>query len=72
MSEHGRVAGKMELMLTTTEVARLLHVHPNTVRRWSDSGMIVTERVGPRADRRFTQEEIERFLARAKGTEGDA
>ena len=57
------IAKRMEPMLTTTEVSRLLHVHPNTLRRWSDRGIIRTCRIGPRADRRFRQDDIARFLA---------
>ena len=57
------IAKRMEPMLTTTEVSRLLHVHPNTLRRWSDRGIIRTYRIGPRADRRFRQDDIARFLA---------
>ena len=39
-------------MLTTTEVADLLHVHPNTVRQWSNNGLLRVFRLGPRGDRR--------------------
>ena len=49
-------------MLTVSEVAYLLHVHPNTVRFWSDSGLLTTYRLGRRHDRRFRLEDIERFL----------
>ena len=54
----------MEPMLTTTEVSRLLHIHPNTLRRWTDEGMITAYRVGPRADRRYREDDIGRFLNR--------
>jgi len=27
-------------MMTVAEVSRILHVHPNTLRRWSDKGLI--------------------------------
>lgn len=50
-------------MLTLREVAQLLHVHPNTLRRWSDAGRISAYRVNPRGDRRFKKENIERYLA---------
>jgi len=49
-------------LLTVREAARLLHVHPNTVRRWHDMGLLSGYRVGPRGDRRFKLEAIERFL----------
>ncbi|MHC1578889.1 MAG: MerR family transcriptional regulator [Dehalococcoidia bacterium] len=52
-------------MLTVKEVARLLHVHPNTVRRWSSDGRIKAYRINPRGDRRFKRGEVARFLAKA-------
>ena len=59
-------AEKIEPMLTITEVARLLNVHINTLRRWSDSGLIRAYRIGPRADRRFREDDITCFLAQLK------
>jgi excisionase family DNA binding protein len=50
-------------MLTTSEVARLLNVHINTVRRWSNQGVLKTYRIGSRGDRRFHREDIARFLS---------
>ena len=61
----------MEPMLTVREVARLLHAHPNTVRRWSDRGLIPTYRISHRGDRRFQPEDIARFLAGLKAQGGD-
>ena len=49
-------------MLTTTEVAHLLHVHPNTVRQWADKGLLHAYRLGTRRDRRFKREDIEKFI----------
>jgi len=48
--------------LTVGDVSRLLYVHPNTVRRWADLGLLRSIRIGPRRDRRFTTEEIAQFL----------
>jgi excisionase family DNA binding protein len=50
-------------MLTVREVARLFHIHPNTLRRWSNDGRIRAYRITSRGDRRFKREEIVRFLA---------
>jgi excisionase family DNA binding protein len=52
---------EIEISLTTGDVARLLNVHTNTVRRWSRSGLLKTYRVGPRRDRRFKKEDVEKF-----------
>ncbi len=49
-------------MLTTSEVARLLNVHINTVRRWSNQGVLKTYRIGSRGDRRFERDDVIRFL----------
>jgi len=54
---------QMDDMLTVREVARLLHVHTNTLRRWSNNGRIKAYRITPRGDRRFKREDIARFLA---------
>ena len=53
----------MSDMLTVREVARLLHIHPNTLRRWSNEGKIRAYRITSRGDRRFKREEIAQFLA---------
>jgi excisionase family DNA binding protein len=50
-------------MLSIREVARLLHIHVNTARRWSDQGILKSYRITRRGDRRFRQEDIARFLA---------
>ena len=62
---------QMGPMLTIREVARLLHVHPNTLRRWSDRGIIRTYRITHRGDRRFKRGDIARFLAELNVNRGD-
>ncbi len=57
-----RVESMNPQMLTTAEAARLLHVHPNTIRQWSNKGMLHAFRLGTRGDRRFKREEIDRFI----------
>ena len=50
-------------MLTASELAHFLNVHINTVRRWSNQGILKVHRIGPRGDRRFKKEDIAVFLA---------
>jgi excisionase family DNA binding protein len=49
--------------MTVTDVARALNVHINTVRRWSDKGVLKSFRICGRGDRRFKKEDIIRFLS---------
>jgi excisionase family DNA binding protein len=49
-------------MLTVSEVAELLHVHPNTLRRWSDEGKIISYCITTRGDRRYRKSDIDIFL----------
>ena len=51
-------------MVPVGEAARILHVHPNTLRKWSDRGLIPTYRIGNRRDRRYAVEDLLAFLAR--------
>jgi len=51
-------------VLTTKEVAGMLGVHNNTVRRWSDQGFLKSYRVTSRGDRRFKFEDITNFLSK--------
>ena len=66
MANHNDIDG----MLTINEVARLLNVHINTVRRWSNQGALKSYRIGSRGDRRFRQSDIENFLAQGNKDTG--
>jgi len=49
--------------LRVGEVASFLSVHPNTVRRWAETGFLpVAFRLGPRREMRFRRSDVERFL----------
>ena len=64
------MAGHREVdpMLTASDVAHLLNVHVNTVRRWSNQGILKAYRIGSRGDRRFNEEDITRFLIQESET----
>ena len=56
------IGNQTDNMLTIKEVSRLLHVHPNTLRRWADKGVIRSFCITPRGDRRFMSQDIDHFL----------
>jgi len=60
--EDGDRQDSEKIMLKVTEVARLLGVHPNTVRIWTDSGVLKSYRIGPRKDRRVPLSAIRSML----------
>ena len=51
--------------LSVTKAARVLGVHPNTVRAWSDAGRLRYYRINERGDRRYRPADLQRFLAAA-------
>jgi diguanylate cyclase (GGDEF)-like protein/excisionase family DNA binding protein len=56
-------------LLTVSDAARLLGVHVNTVRAWTDQGTLTCQRINRRGDRRYSRAEIDRFVARANAGE---
>jgi diguanylate cyclase (GGDEF)-like protein len=48
-----------------TKAARVLGVHPNTIRAWSDAGRLRYYRINDRGDRRYRMLDLQRFLAAA-------
>ena len=57
-------------LLTSGNAARLLNIHVNTLRRWSDQGILSSHRIGPRGDRRFQRQEVHRLIAELKANNG--
>ena len=57
----------IDATLSVTKAARLLGVHPNTVRAWSDAGRLRYYRINPRGDRRYRLGDLQRFLSAAAG-----
>jgi excisionase family DNA binding protein len=55
--------GRHNAMLTPRDVASLLSIDINTVRRWTNQGLLKAYRIGPRGDRRFRKEDIDLFLS---------
>ncbi len=55
-------ASKVSPWLTTGDVARLVNIHTNTVRRWTNNGILKAYRLGPRGDRRFRRADINRLF----------
>lgn len=51
-----------DALITIKEASKILRVHRNTLRRWSDIGLIKAYRIGPRGDRRYRRDEIVQFL----------
>ena len=51
-----------ERLLKVSEVADLMNAHPNSVRRWADTGLLPSYRIGLRGDRRFKLQDVDGFL----------
>ncbi len=49
-------------LLSTYQVAGILHLHVTTIRRWCNEGKMGCIRLGRRGIRRFRREDIESFL----------
>jgi excisionase family DNA binding protein len=55
-------------VLTTREAARFLQVSEASIRRWTNQGLLPASRIGRRRARRFTEQDLQRFM----GTTADA
>ena len=57
-------------LLTHREAAALLRIHVNTLRRWSNAGLIRAIKIGPRGDRRYLEADILKCVENAAGARG--
>ena len=72
-SDMATINKQMGSMLTVRKVSKPLHVHSNTLRRWTGQGIVKAYRIGPRGDRRFRAEDIAvLLLEKNKGIRLDA
>ncbi|MCB9801098.1 MAG: helix-turn-helix domain-containing protein [Pseudomonadales bacterium] len=56
------VSKPMEELLTLSEAAQILKVHPNTLRLWDKKGVLKAVRIGVKKVRRYKKEDIEKFI----------
>ena len=57
----------MEELLTLNEAAKILKVHPNTLRLWDKNGTLSAIRIGIKRVRRYKKEDIEKFISQKNG-----
>ncbi len=55
----------LDKMLTVSDVAHLLNVHPSTVRRWEKEGQLQSYRFGTKGIIRFKREDVLNFISQA-------
>ena len=51
-----------DTLLTVSEVAHLLRVHPSTIRRWEQEGQLKSYRLGRKSSIRFKKADISSFV----------
>ncbi|HJQ08734.1 MAG TPA: helix-turn-helix domain-containing protein [Candidatus Saccharimonadales bacterium] len=49
-------------LLTLKQASQLLSCHPNTLRKWDNSGYLKAIRIGKRGDRRYKKAEVMKLL----------
>ncbi len=54
-----------EMLYTATEVAGMLRVHPDTIRNWSNRGLLSPQRLGRRGDRHYSLTGLQSFIQQA-------
>lgn len=58
----------MEKLLTISEAANIINLHPETLRRWDREGTLVAVKVNDRGDRRYRESDIMEFMKTHKST----
>ena len=66
MDAEGYESKLPQKMLTVKEVASILNIHPNAVRRWEKKGLLESYGIGPRRSLRFRREDMIDFLDKSK------
>ncbi|MBR0415973.1 helix-turn-helix domain-containing protein [Candidatus Saccharibacteria bacterium] len=49
-------------ILTLTEVSKMLHLHPNTLRNYDTNGTLKALRMGKKRTRRYRRADVEAFI----------
>jgi len=49
-------------LLTLKQVAKMLSVNPDTLRKWDNNGILKAMRIGSRRDRRYRNEDIQKII----------
>lgn len=56
----------MEELLTLKEAAKILKVHPNTLRDWDKKGILKAVRIGIKQSLRYQKKDLEKFINEKK------
>lgn len=51
-------------LLRISQVAEMLGVNPETLRRWDNSGRLPAIHIGKRGDRRYKEDDILKYIAK--------
>lgn len=57
-------------ILTLTEVSKMLHLHPNTLRNYDANGTLKALRMGTKRTRRYRRSDVEAFIEKMAETNG--